>query len=154
MCVCGLLMLDIKLCSFLNTSPLSCPHTFSQVHPYISFDQKKFWCACLFTILMAFGHFKWLELPPPASTLTFFRWLHSFVYLILNFRHTTKNQRGKPAYMYTLQLSYMYTYTKHWTVSSWVMLRTKLKAAYIHLSPNDEASPWQLQCGGAALAHA
>ena len=52
---------------------------------------------------MAFGHFKWLELPPPASTLTFFHRLHSFVYLIFHFRHTTKNQRGKPAYMYTLQ---------------------------------------------------
>ena len=69
----SLLSHDIEWLVMTRVQPpliLPCPHTFSPVHPYIYFNFFKFFM-CLLVTFDGLGHFKWLELPPPASTLTF-----------------------------------------------------------------------------------
>ena len=93
-CRCGLRMLDIWLSLNTPHHTLS-PYFFYQFIPtfYLIFSKNFNVLVCLL--------FWW-----PLAILFYFIYchqyqhsflhLHSFVYLVFHFRHTTKNQRGKP----------------------------------------------------------
>ena len=134
-------MLYIIVVVLEHTPFLPCPHTFfHQFIPTFSFFFKKFLCACLFTFLMAFGHFKLLQFATSG----------------------TPPRTREESYQPKLWLSYMYSTTVAPVViptsrvnsqcSGPLKYSTRNRAKGCLHQPGAKwwvPSPWQRQCGRA-----